>query len=139
MSAFLHTSSLLELSDVSFLCHRTSLLQRNFKKFFLQGMSDSNIKSRGRKATVILLDSDIAWLLVRASDLVLLLNHNRGETSTSGGMTENVSDIVVAKHQRWTVMTARRVISEHVHLRSADCAVVAERGTRKRCVEQGQA
>ena len=102
-------------------------------------MSDSDVKSRGRKAPVILLDCDIAWLLVRSSDLVLLLNHDRGETSTSSGMTENISDIVVAKHQRWTVMAARRVVSKHVHLRSAGFAVTGECWTRKRRVEQRQA
>jgi hypothetical protein len=30
---------------VSVLCHRASLFRRNFKKFFLQSMSDSDVKS----------------------------------------------------------------------------------------------
>ena len=102
-------------------------------------MSDSDVKSRRREATVILLDSDIAWLRVRSSDLVLLLNHDSGETSASSGMAKNVPDIVVAKHQRRTVMTARRVVSKHVHLRSAAFAVAITCGTWKGRVEQRHA
>ena len=79
-------------------------------------MSDSDVKSGSHKATVILLDSDITRLHVRASNLVLFLNHNRGEANTSSGMSENVSDIVVTKHQRRPVVTAKRMISKHVHL-----------------------
>ena len=79
-------------------------------------MSDSDVKSGSRKATAVLLDSDVTRLHVRASNLVFLLNHNRRETSTSSGMSENVSDVVVTKHQRRTVVTARGVITKHVHL-----------------------
>ena len=65
---------------------------------------------------MILLDGDVTRLHVRTSDLVLLFNHDRGETSTSSGMSKDVSDVVVAKHQRRPVVTTNRVIPEHVHL-----------------------
>ena len=79
-------------------------------------MSDSDVKSGGRKAAVILLDGDVTRLHIGTSYLVLLFNHNRGETSTSSGMSKNVSDVIVAKHQRRTIVTTNCVISEDVHL-----------------------
>src|SRR5690348_16188569 len=64
---------------------------------------------------MILLNSDVAWFCPRPSNLVLLLKDNGCETSTPGGVAKNVSDIVVTKQQRRPMVTARRVISEHVH------------------------
>src|SRR5689334_3331498 len=49
---------------------------------------------------MILLNSDVAWFCPRPSNLVLLLKNNVCETSTSGGVAKNVSDIVVTKQQQ---------------------------------------
>jgi hypothetical protein len=55
---------------------------------------------------MILLDGDVAWFCPRPSNLVLLLKDNGCETSTSSGVAENVSDIVVAEQQRRPMVTA---------------------------------
>jgi hypothetical protein len=65
---------------------------------------------------MVLLDGDVARLRVRAVDLVFLLDHHRCETSSSSRVTENVTHVVVTKHKRGTVMAARCMISEDVHL-----------------------
>jgi len=67
---------------------------------------------------------------------IWFLNHDSGETSASGGMTENVSDIVVTEHQRWTVVATWCVISEHIHLGFASFPVVVECGTWEGRVKQ---
>src|SRR5690348_1744952 len=85
---------------------------------------------------MILLNSDVAWFCPRPSNLVLLLKNNSCETSTSGGVAKNVSDIVVTKQQRRPMVTASRVISEHVHLCIASFSLVAACGARKRCVKK---
>ena len=89
-------------------------------------MSDSDVKSGGRKATVILLNGDVTWLDLRFSDLVLFLDHNGCETSTPRRVTENVSDVVVSKHQRRAVVATSRVISKHIHLSSAGLPITAQ-------------
>ena len=71
---------------------------------------------------MILLDSDVARFCLRAVDLVLLLNHDRRETSSPCRVTENVPDVVVTKHQGGSVETAERMVAEHVHLGTANRA-----------------
>ena len=85
---------------------------------------------------MILLNSDVTWFCPRPSNLVLLLKDNGCETSTSGGVAKNVSDIVVTKQQRRPMVTASCVISEHVHLCIASFSLVAACGARKRCVKK---
>ena len=63
----------------------------------------------------MIVDGDVTRLHVRPSDLVLLLNHDRGETTS--GMSENVSDVIVAKHRRRTIVAANRVIPSVTHVR----------------------
>ena len=79
-------------------------------------MRDSDVKSGRRKAAMILLYCDVARFGLRAVDLVLFLDHDGRETSSSCRVPENVPDVVVAKHQGGTVEAAHRVIAENVHL-----------------------
>ena len=86
---------------------------------------------------MILLDGDVSGLGLGAINLVLLLDHDSCQTSSSGRVTKNVSDVVVAKHKGRTVVTAGSVISKHVHLLRTSLAVTtAERRTRKRRIEE---
>ena len=88
-----------QLSVVSFLSCHTDLLHRNLNKLFLQRMSDSDVKSLSRKATMVLLDGDVSGLGLGAINRVLLFDHDSCQTSSSGRVTKNISDVVVAKHQ----------------------------------------
>src|SRR5690349_18313071 len=124
VNAFLlaHLKGLEQLSVASLFCHHACLLHRNFDNFFLQWVSDGDVKSGRRKATMVLLNCDVGRLRLRAVALVLLLNHNRREASSTCRVTKNVPDVVVAKHQGGSVEAAKRVIAEHVHLGTARSA-----------------
>ena len=71
---------LLQLSVVGLLCRNASLAT---SMFFLQWVSDSHVEGRGRN-TMELLDRDVTRLLLGASDLILLLNHDRREPRRFG-------------------------------------------------------
>jgi len=123
---------------MSFLCHHTSPIHRNIKIFFLQWMRNGDVESRRRKAPTVLLHCDVAWFHQRSLNLVLFLDHDSREAGCSGRVTENVSDVVVAKHQRRTIVATGCVISVQVHHRTTGIAFIAEGGTRKGSIEQGQ-
>ena len=85
---------------------------------------------------MILLDRDVSGLGLGAINLVLLFDHDSCQTSSSGRVTKNVSDVVVAKHKERTTVTAGSVISKHVHLLRTSLAVTTERRTWKRRIEE---
>src|SRR5687768_4439918 len=88
---------------------------------------------------MILLHCDVASLHLRPINLILLLNHDGCKPSSSSSMTKNVPDVVVAKHQRRTIVAARRVISEHIHHILTSFAFACEGRTRESSVEKRKA
>src|SRR6185312_12449724 len=68
---------------MSFLRYYASFCHRNIKIFFLQWVGNGDVKSGRREATMVMLNSNVARLGIGALNLVLLLNHNGTETSSS--------------------------------------------------------
>ena len=86
---------------------------------------------------MILLDGDVSGLGLGAINLVLLFDHDSCQTRSSGRVTKNVSDVVVAKHKGRTIVTAGSVISKHVHLLWTSLAfTTAERRAWKRHIKE---
>jgi hypothetical protein len=62
-----HLEGLQQLSIMSLFCHHACLIHRNFNKFFLQWVSNGDIKSGRRKAAMVLLHGDVARLRLEPS------------------------------------------------------------------------
>ena len=84
---------------MSFLRYYASFFHRNIKILFLQWVGNGDVKSGGREATMVMLNSDVAGFDIGALNLMLLLSHNGTETSSSCRMAKNVANAVVTKQQ----------------------------------------
>ena len=64
---------------------------------------------------MVVLGCDVVRFYLRAISLVFLFNHHRCGTGSSRCMTENVTYVVVTKHQRSAMVTAGSVVTKDVH------------------------
>jgi len=100
---------------MSFLRYYTSFCHRNIKIFFLQWVGNGDVKSGRREATMVMLNSNVARLGIGALNLVLLLNHNGTETSSSCCVAKDVANAVVTKQKRSSVVAAKRMVTIDRH------------------------
>ena len=119
---------LLQLPVVCLLRRHASLTRRNFNVFFLQRVSYRDVEGRRPEAVVVLLYRDVAGLLLRLGELMLLLDHDRREPSSLGCVTKDVPQVVVPKQTRRSKMAAERVVAIDVQLFAADSTSLAARG-----------
>src|SRR6185312_5121318 len=102
------------LPVMSFLRYYASFCHRNIEIFFLQWVGNGDVKSGRREATMVMLDSNVARLGI--GNLVLLLNHNGTETSSSCCVAKDVTSAVVTKQKRRSVVATKRMITVDIHL-----------------------
>src|ERR1700758_2061979 len=102
-----------------------SLTRCNFNVFFLQRVSYRDVEGRRPEAVVVLLYRDVAGLLLRLGELMLLLDHDRREPSSLGGVTKDVPQVVVPKQTGRSKMAAERMVAKGVQILAADFTSLA--------------
>src|SRR6185312_7179663 len=101
---------------MSFLRYYASFCHRNIKIFFLHWVGNGDVRSGRRAFTMVMLNSNVARLGIGALNLVLLLNHNGTETSSSCCVAKDVANAVVTKQKRSSVVATKRMITIDIHL-----------------------